>query len=87
MIKSGKDISLVKKEIMSFKGEKVSVKVNLGRNKFVSFSGRLTSIYPALFTVSPTDDFKGKTSFSYAEVLCGNVAIKRFCENMDEVVS
>lgn len=87
MIKSGKDISLVKKEIMSFKGEKVSVKVNLGRNKFVSFSGWLTSIYPALFTVSPTDDFKGKTSFSYAEVLCGNVAVKPFNEGRDEVVS
>ena len=59
-------------------GMTVAVKVNLGRNKSVSYSGVLSGIYPALFTVKPDDkDFLGKTAYSYSDVLCGNVKIKR----------
>lgn len=58
--------------------KRVAVKVNLGRNKSVSYSGVLSGIYPALFTVKPDDeDFLGKTAYSYSDVLCGNVKIKR----------
>ncbi len=76
MIKTFRSIDSVKNAIDGVKGEDVSVKVNLGRNKFVSYDGRLTCVYPFLFTVEPYGDFKGKTSFSYAELLCGNVKIK-----------
>ena len=31
----------------------VEVKVNMGRNKFVSYEGKITALYPALFTVTP----------------------------------
>ena len=58
--------------------QRVAVKVNLGRNKSVSYSGVLSGIYPALFTVKPDDeDFLGKTAYSYSDVLCGNVKIKK----------
>ncbi len=58
--------------------QRVAVKVNLGRNKSVSYSGVLSGIYPALFTVKPDDeDFLGKTAYSYSDVLCGTVKIKR----------
>ena len=58
--------------------QRVAVKVNLGRNKSVSYSGVLSGIYPALFTVRPDDeDFLGKTSYSYSDLLCGNVKIKK----------
>lgn len=58
--------------------QRVAVKVNLGRNKSVSYSGILSGIYPALFTVKPdNEDFLGKTAYSYSDVLCGNVKIKR----------
>lgn len=76
MIKAVRDISSVKNAIKSVKGEEVSVKVNLGRNKFVVYEGVLTSVYPSLFTVTPNGEFKGKTSFSYAELMCGNVKLK-----------
>lgn len=57
---------------------RVAVRVNLGRNKSVSFSGVLSGVYPALFTVKPDDkDYLGKTAYSYSDVLCGNVKIKR----------
>ena len=36
----------------------------------------LAEIYPAIFTVRPSDEgFLGRTSYSYAEVLCGTVKI------------
>lgn len=55
----------------------MEVKVNLGRNKELCYCGKLTGIYPALFKVSPFEkDFKGKTSYSYSEFLCGTVKLK-----------
>ena len=76
MIKSSRDINSVKRDVLSVQGEDVLVKVNLGRNKFATYEGKLTNIYPWLFTVEPYDEFKGKTSFSYAELMCGNVKIR-----------
>ena len=77
MIKPSSDISSVKKTISDYFQKQVDVTVNLGRNKIVRFCGKLSGVYPALFTVSPDDkNFLGKTSYSYAEVLCGNVKIK-----------
>ena len=76
MVKSNINISLIRKAIEKEKGKDVNVRVNLSRNKFVSYKGRITNVYPALFTVSPYGDFNGKTSFSYSEVCCGNVVIK-----------
>lgn len=78
MIKSSVNIGTVKKAIEKCLNEDVAVKVNLGRNKYVSYKGRITNVYPALFTVSPYGEFNGKTSFSYSEVCCGNVIIKRY---------
>ena len=76
MVKSNGDIIVVKEKVKSLYGQSVNVMVNLGRNKYKSFTGKITGIYPALFTVSPTDDFKGKTTYSYSEMLCGNVIFK-----------
>lgn len=78
MIKPTKSINDVKQMVKDCSAQRVAVRVNLGRNKSVSFSGILSGIYPALFTVKPDDeDFLGKTAYSYSDVLCGNVKIKR----------
>ena len=77
MIKSSGNIVAVKNEIKNFLNSDVDVKVNLGRNKFVTYKGKLTKVYPALFTVSPYGDFSGKTSFSYSEVMCGAVTVQK----------
>ena len=77
MIKRSNDIALVKKTIAEYLKRQVDVTVNLGRNKILRYCGVLSGVYPALFTVSPNEKgFLGKTSFSYAEVLCGNVKVK-----------
>ena len=78
MIKPSKNIKDVKQMVKDCATQHVAVRVNLGRNKSVSFSGILSGVYPALFTVQPDDKgYLGKTAYSYSDVLCGNVKIKR----------
>ena len=78
MIKPTKNIKDVKQMVRNCAQQRVAVKVNLGRNKSVTYCGILSEVYPALFTVKPdNEDFLGKTSYSYSDVLCGNVKIKR----------
>ena len=78
MIKPTRTISDIKQMVRACASERVAVRVNLGRNKSMSFNGVLSGIYPALFTVKPDDDdFLGKTAYSYSDVLCGTVKIKR----------
>jgi uncharacterized protein Veg len=77
MIKSLADIKEVKEKIKSMQEQSVEVTVNLGRNKSVSFFGVVKGVYPALFTVLPlAPDFKGKTTYSYSEYMCGRVRLK-----------
>ena len=77
MIKTGETLTQVKKTIAAYMRRQVDVTVNLGRNKTLRYCGVLSGVYPALFTVRPDDEnFLGKTSYSYAEVLCGSVSIK-----------
>lgn len=78
MIKPTKNISDVKQMVKSCCSQRVAVRVNLGRNKSVSYLGVLSGIYPALFTVKPDDEgFLGRTAYSYSDVLCGTVKIKK----------
>ena len=77
MIKPSKSIVSAKEIIEKLRDKNVDVKVNLGRNKYVTYKGKLDGIYPALFTVTPDDEtYHGKTSYSYSEYLCGDVIIK-----------
>ena len=80
MIKQNGNIIETKDKIKNFYQKNVEVKVNLSRNKFVSFVGKVTSIYPALFLIKPIGDYKGKTTFSYSEYMCGIVDIKEASE-------
>jgi uncharacterized protein Veg len=77
MIKPKKNIADVKRMVKACDKRRVAVRVNLGRNKIMHFSGVLSGVYPALFTVHPDEEgFLGKTAYSYSDVLCGNVKIK-----------
>ena len=77
MIKSKSNFGAIKAAIEKMLGDTVSVSVNLGRNKRAIYKGKISACYPALFTVSPQDKFNGKTSFSYSEIMCGQVVIKK----------
>jgi len=77
MIKVNQTISAIKQMVTGLSDKPVTVKLNLGRNKFVTFPATLSGVYPSLFTVSPDDkSFLGKTAYSYSEILCGRVKIE-----------
>lgn len=78
MIKPTGNIREIKQMVKDCSSQRVSVRVNLGRNKILNYSGVLSGVYPALFTVKPDDkDFLGKTAYSYSDVLCGSDRIKK----------
>ena len=82
MIKVNTTIKSIKDMVMSLNSKPVTVKLNLGRNKFVTFPATLSGIYPSLFTVCPDDkNFLGKTAYSYSEILCGRVKLTERSEN------
>ena len=77
MIRPTTSVSQVKKAVSDGYLKPVTVKLNLGRNKFVTFPATVSGIYPSLFTVAPDDkNFLGKTAYSYSEILCGMVKLK-----------
>lgn len=76
MIKTENTIGAVRRSIQDCFNKQVTVKLNLGRNKFVTFPANVSGIYPSIFTVEPLDkNFLGKTAYSYSEILCGKVLI------------
>ena len=84
MIKSNTSISQAKEIIAKLNLKTVEVVVSLGRNKYEKFTGVLSGVYPALFTVKPFDkEYRGKTSYSYSEYLCGKVRLKERAREND----
>lgn len=78
MIKNNHSLSEAKEAIKNMHKKDVEVTLNLGRNKIVRFCGELEGVYPALFKVRPHDNsFKGKTTYSYSEYLCGRVKLTK----------
>ena len=75
MIKCDNDYESVRKGVERLYQKNVFVTQNLGRNKYKSYDGVVTGVYQALFTVSPIAAYNGKTSFSYSEIMCGNVKL------------
>jgi uncharacterized protein Veg len=78
MMKRKNSIENVKLLVKSFQDERITVRVDLGRNKRIEFCGVLSQVYPALFAVTPDEkDFRGKTVYSYSDVLMGTVKLKK----------
>ncbi len=70
------DLSEIATQIKGMKGESVKMQVNKGRKRIEKYTGVIESVYPSIFTVridNPVaQDF---LSYSYSEVLCGDVKI------------
>ncbi len=73
MRKVTSSIEDVKSKILSLKGEQVEMKYNRGRKKFDTINGTIQDVYPSVFTVSIKHG--QLQTFSYYDVLCGNVII------------
>ncbi len=75
MRKVGMNIDDIKRKILSLKGEEVEMNVNRGRKKFDTINGVIQDIYPSVFTVIVKEQNSQLQTFSYYDVLCGNVVI------------
>ncbi len=67
----------VKDEIFCLKGKELDFLVNKGRKKIVKFNGIIESVYPSMFVIKPNENVElDRTSFSYNDVLCGDISFK-----------
>lgn len=76
MRKIGLNIDEVKNKILSLKGREVEMNINRGRKKIDTISGIIQDVYPSVFTVVVNKQNSSLQTFSYYDVLCGNVV---FC--------
>lgn len=63
----------IKIKISQMKGQNVQMQINRGRKRIESVCATIKDVYPSVFTIK-TDDEKLQT-FSYFDVLCGNVVL------------
>lgn len=63
----------VKKQIENLKGSEVHVCINRGRKKYDNIVGIVGSVYPSVFTIECKEGINKTQTFSYFDVLCGNV--------------
>ena len=65
-------ISSVKKELLDHIGDQVSIKYNLGRNKFEEYEAKIKELYDYVFLV---DTDLGVKSFTYIDVITKMIRI------------
>ena len=73
MRKVGLGLEAIKEDILNLKGKEVEMNINRGRKKIDTLSGFVKDIYPSVFTVIAKDNNSSIQTFSYYDVLCGNV--------------
>lgn len=83
MRKVNSNVFNVIKEIEQLKGQNISMEINKGRKKIEKYQGIIENIYPSIFTVN-IGNGKSPVSYSYSEVLCGNVVINKLENNSSE---
>jgi len=79
MRKVDADIRDIISKIKNLKGENITMEVQKGRNRIEKYKGVIESVYPSIFTVKldVADGNKNSLSYSYSEVLCGDVIIEK----------
>lgn len=73
MRKAATGLEEIKSKIIALKGSHVEININRGRKKYDSFSGTIQDVYPSVFTIVGHGEGANIQTFSYYDVLCGNV--------------
>ena len=77
MKKTTMSINQIKLKIDELKGKKIKMEVNRGRKRIENYEATIEKTYPSVFTVKINSPSVVDTmSYSYTEVLCGDVKIK-----------
>lgn len=73
---ANKNVARVQEALSRYVGSDVRLKANNGRRRFTEHSGVLESTYSNLFVVRVDEkSVERKMSFSYADLLTGNVVL------------
>lgn len=76
MKKPSMTLEEIKEAIKNLKGKPVKMEVNNGRKKIVKYQGVVENIYSSVFVVKIENELNvDKKSYSFSEVLCGDVKI------------
>ncbi len=69
----------IKRTVLSLKGEQVKLHINRGRRKISKIEGIVDNVYHNVFTVKDNIATSVRT-YSYSDILCGEVKITKLAE-------
>lgn len=75
MKKKPDTVENIKHKILELKGKEVNLKINRGRRKTANFRARIEDVYASVFTVKSCIDANVINTYSYNDILCGEVKI------------
>ena len=70
----------IKQAVLSLKGEQVKLYINRGRRKIFKFEGIIDNVYTSVFTVKDKIATSSTHTYSYSDILCGEVKISKVAE-------
>ena len=75
MKKMPNTVDNIKQKILALKGKEVNLHINRGRRKTNQFRARIQDVYASVFTVKSLIDINLIYTYSYNDILCGEVKI------------
>ena len=73
-------IDEIKRAVLSLKGEEVKLYINRGRRKISRFEGVIDNVYTSVFTVKDKIPSSLTHTYSYSDILCGEVKISKLAK-------
>lgn len=70
----------IKQAVLLLKGEQVKLYINRGRRKIFKFEGIIDNVYTSVFTVKDKIATSSTHTYSYSDILCGEVKISKVAE-------
>ena len=70
----------IKQAVTSLKGEQVKLYINRGRRKILKLEGVIDNVYNSVFTVKDKIETSSTHTYSYSDILCGEVKITKIAE-------
>lgn len=61
--------------------QKVTVRHNAGRNKVMVFVGTVSEVYGGVFVIKTENGVTDRRTFSYQDMLCGDIRLRAAPEN------
>ena len=70
----------MRRAVLSLKGEQVKLYINRGRRKIFKLEGVIDNVYSSVFTVKDNLMSLQTHTYSYSDILCGEVKISKTAE-------